>query len=167
MGVRLCSFIFLLILVTSCMCVDDRKSCQGNGQIATLSSGEVVHASVVHRARVNIKGSRDNSILGKVTIKKDVEGLKIIADIDGLKPGKHGFYIYQFGDCSTVGEPSNPMGDLGDLEANVYGHAHYEKVDKSLTFVGEKSILGKPLIIYEGSAEEGERIACGLILATE
>lgn len=166
MGLRLCPFIFLIFL-TSCMCVDDRKSCHGSGEVATLSSGEVVHSSVVQRARVNIKGIRDKAILGKVTLKKDLDGLKIIADIDGLKPGKHGFYIYEFGDCSNIGEPSNPMGDLGDLEANMQGHAHYEKIITLISFSGEKSVLGKPLIVYEGPADQGNRIACGLILATE
>lgn len=40
--------------------------------------------------------------------------MKVIADVTGLTPGKHGFHIHQYGDCSaadgtSAGGHFNPM----------------------------------------------------------
>ena len=93
---------------------------------------------------------------------------KIVADVTGLTPGKHGFHIHQFGDCSSpdgnaAGGHFNPtkaphaghdaaqrhVGDLGNLEADASGKAHLELTDNMMTMSGEKSIIGRGVIVHE------------------
>lgn len=118
-------------------------------------------------------------------------GIHIIADVTGLTPNqKYGFHIHEYGDCSADdgssagghfdpsgflhGAPDSPtrhVGDLGNLEADSNGIAHYDRIDKVITFSGTNSIIGKALIIHEReddfttqpTGNTGARIACGVI----
>jgi Cu-Zn family superoxide dismutase len=129
-----------------------------------------------------------------VTFTKVPGGINIVADVDGLKPGKHGFHVHEHGDCSGTdgmkagghfnptnskhGGPDSPerhVGDFGNLEADENGHAHYERVDKLITFEGTNSILGKSIIIHadpddyvtQPTGNAGARIGCGKIEAVD
>src|SRR5436309_14168381 len=42
-----------------------------------------------------------NNVTGSVTFTQSGEAVKVVADITGLTPGKHGFHIHEFGDCSS------------------------------------------------------------------
>ena len=130
-----------------------------------------------------------SQVMGTVTFTKTGDSVQVVADITGLTPGKHGFHIHEFGDCSAADASSagghfNPMkkphgapdaaerhaGDLGNLEADSTGKAHLELKDNMLKLSGENSILGRGLIVHEkvddwsqpvGNA--GSRQACGVI----
>ena len=131
-----------------------------------------------------------NAVQGIVAFTKVEGGLKIVADIEGLAPGKHGFHIHEFGDCSrldgkSAGGHFNPegkphagpeaaerhVGDLGNLEAGEDGTAHYERVDTVIAFSGAHSIIGRGIIIHAGEDDlttqptgaAGARVACGVI----
>src|SRR6266478_10174068 len=87
-----------------------------------------------------------SQVTGTVTFTKMGDTVQVIADITGLKPGKHGFHIHEFGDCSAPdaasagahfnpthqhhGGPTTPperhAGDLGNLEADASGKAHLD-----------------------------------------
>jgi Cu-Zn family superoxide dismutase len=128
--------------------------------------------------------------MGTVTFTKTGDGMKVVADITGLKPGTHGFHIHEFGDCSapdamSTGAHFNPSknphaghdaakrhdGDLGNIEADASGKAHLELTDKMMTMSGEKSIIGRGLIVHEKAddlktqptGDAGGRVACGVI----
>jgi Cu-Zn family superoxide dismutase len=119
-----------------------------------------------------------------------------VADLEGLEPGLHGFHIHEVGDCSAPdassagghfnpdntphGTPENPpaqrhVGDLGNLEADAEGKAHYERVDQMLPLRGPNSIVGKSVIVHaqaddlssQPSGSAGPRLACGVIQARE
>ncbi len=117
-------------------------------------------------------------------------GMQVVADIQGLTPGAHGFHIHQYGDCTapdgtSAGGHFNPgdqphgapesmarhVGDLGNLVADSAGIAHYERVDTMLTFTGPNNILGRGIIIHAGADDlktqptgaAGGRVACGVI----
>jgi Cu-Zn family superoxide dismutase len=131
-----------------------------------------------------------SQVMGTVTFTKMDDGVQMVADVTGLTPGKHGFHIHEFGDCSTpdatsAGGHFNPthkphgapdaaerhVGDLGNLEADASGKAHLEWKDKVLKFTGENSILGHALIVHEKEDDlksqpvgnAGGRLACGVI----
>jgi len=143
-------------------------------------------------AIVNPKGGSE--VVGAVIFTEVDGGVKIVADIGGLTPGKHGFHIHEHGDCSAVDASSagghfNPtnkkhggpdsaerhLGDLGNIEANQYGFAHYERIDSDLSLNGEYSIIDKSVVVHEGeddlttdpSGNSGKRVACGEIVSTE
>lgn len=129
-------------------------------------------------------------VKGTVTFTKSAEGVTILAEITGLKPGKHGFHVHEFGDCSSpdansAGSHFNPgshphagpdvtprhMGDFGNLEADASGKARLELKDKQLKLSGDDSIVGYALIVHEKgddlktqpTGDAGGRVACGVI----
>src|SRR5262245_37213611 len=44
----------------------------------------------------------DNKVTGTVTFTPVADGVRVHAEIGGLAPGKHGFHIHEFGDCSAA-----------------------------------------------------------------
>lgn len=131
-----------------------------------------------------------NSVNGIVTFTKTAEGIKVIADVHGLTPARHGFHVHEFGDCSapdgtSAGGHFNPegtkhgaptdverhVGDLGNLEANEDGNAHYEWTDTFIALSGPHSIIGRGIIVHAGeddltsqpTGNAGARVACGVI----
>lgn len=134
--------------------------------------------------------SSDSKVTGTITFTKVTDGVQVVADVAGLTPGKHGFHIHEFGDCSaadaaTAGGHFNPthkqhggpamterhMGDLGNLEADASGKAHLEMKDQTLKLSGENSILGHAVIVHtkdddlksQPVGNAGGRLACGVI----
>ena len=134
--------------------------------------------------------TKGSDVQGIVTFTKSGEEIKIVADVTGLTPGKHGFHIHAYGDCSSpdgnsAGGHFNPtnnphaghdaaqrhMGDLGNLEADTSGKAHLELTDSVMTMSGEKSIIGRSVIVHEKEDDlksqpvgnAGGRLACGVI----
>jgi Cu-Zn family superoxide dismutase len=152
--------------------------------IASASAQEVTKAiAVLHPAS-------NSQVMGTITFTKTGDGMKVVADITGLTPGKHGFHIHEFGDCSapdatSAGGHFNPTnnphaghdvekrheGDLGNIEADSSGKAHLELTDKLMTMSGAKSIIGRSVIAHEKeddlktqpTGNSGGRVACGVI----
>lgn len=157
--------------------------------ISPLQAGDKDH-TIVKKAVAVIHPTEGNSVSGTVTFTKVEDGIKIVADISGLTPGKHGFHIHQYGDCSaadgtSAGGHFNPenmkhggpnakvrhVGDLGNLDANKDGDAHYERLDNVIAFSGSHDIIGRAIIIHAGNDDlttqptgnAGARVACGVI----
>jgi superoxide dismutase, Cu-Zn family len=129
-----------------------------------------------------------NTARGTVTFTQQENGVLIEAHVSGLKPNsKHGFHIHEFGDITapdgtSTGGHFNPdghdhagpdadarhMGDLGNLESDADGHAHYSRVD---TYVKIHSILSRGIVVHAGTddlatqptGDAGGRIAVGVI----
>ncbi len=131
-------------------------------------------------------------VSGTVTFTKSDAGIVVEADVRGLPPGpgKHGFHIPEFGDCTSpdatsAGGHFNPedtkhgapwdeerhVGDLGNLEADKDGRAYLKMVDTVISFSGHRSIIGKAVVIHEEEDDfttqptgaAGARTACGVI----
>lgn len=134
--------------------------------------------------------TKGNKAQGAVSFIALENGVKIIADVDYLTPGKHGFHIHEFGDCSSpdgasMGGHFNPKrakhggpdslqrhaGDLGNLVADELGHAHYERIDSFIQLTGSESIVGRSIAIHanaddyvsQPSGNSGGIISCGVI----
>jgi Cu-Zn family superoxide dismutase len=133
---------------------------------------------------------QQSGVQGVVTFIQERNGVRVIADITGLSPGKHGFHIHEFGDGTaqdglSLGGHFNPgstihggpddqerhLGDLGNLEADKSGRAKYNRLDTRIALQGRNSIIGRSIVIKEkvddyktqpGGAA-GQRIAFGVI----
>ena len=117
----------------------------------------------------------------------------------GLKPNAlQGFHIHEFGDlsegCKSACAHYNPfgkshgcpgmserhVGDLGNIQVDLFGNVNYSSYDDIIQLNGEYSIIGRSLIIHKnkddcGQAQgesrqeslktgnAGERIACAVI----
>lgn len=131
-----------------------------------------------------------SNVTGTVTFTASGEEVKVVADITGLTPGRHGFHIHEFGDCSdakaaSAGSHFNPAnhqhgapeatdrhaGDLGNIEADSTGKAHLELTDKLMKLTGADAIVGHAVIVHEKgddlktqpTGDAGGRLACGVI----
>ena len=131
-----------------------------------------------------------SNVSGTVTFTKGADGIQVVADVTGLKPGKHGFHVHEFGDCSapdgnSAGGHFNPThkqhgapdaadrhaGDLGNIEADASGKAHLDWKDKVMKLSGPDSIVGHSVIVHvkeddlktQPTGNSGERLACGVI----
>lgn len=134
--------------------------------------------------------TKGSEVRGKVTFTRVEDGIRIVADVEGLSPGKHGFHVHEWGnlDCpdgKCTGGHFNPegvphggpdsavrhVGDLGNLEAGEDGRAHYDRVDRVIAFEGPHSIIGRAIIVHAGeddlrsqpTGNAGARLAYGVI----
>ncbi|NGX42939.1 MAG: Superoxide dismutase-like protein YojM [Chlamydiae bacterium] len=179
------------LAVFGCQSADDKETSQEESQAAEEMTTE---SSSGHKAFAVVNPKEGSDVVGAVTF-TEVEGrVRIIADIGGLTPGKHGFHIHEHGDCSAADASSagghfNPtnqkhggpdsyerhVGDLGNLEADEFGFAHYDRIDRVISLRGEHSIIGKSVIVHEGeddlmtnpTGNAGKRVACGKIVKSE
>ena len=117
--------------------------------------------------------------------------VQVTADIEGLIPNQqHAIHVHEYGDCSapdatSAGSHYNPeghphglpataerhAGDLGNLQADAAGKAHYEITITNASIAGPLNpILGRAVIVHEKIDDGGQpvgnagaRIACGVI----
>jgi len=122
--------------------------------------------------------------------------VEIKGEISGLAEGLHGFHIHEFGDntngCTSAGAHFNPngtehgaptdcethrhAGDLGNVKADCSGVAKVDLSDTGITLHGDKSILGRSVVVHadeddlgKGCGESkvtgnaGPRLACGIV----
>lgn len=142
-------------------------------------------------AVANLKPANPKSKLaGTITFTQEMGGVRIVADVSGLKPGKHGFHIHENGECTdsfkSAGDHLNTykldhscppeqlrhLGDLGNIEVGPDGKGHYDQlVDKISVVDPHHLIVGKAVIVHAGPDDckaqpaggSGDRIACGVI----
>src|SRR5712691_4759169 len=152
-----------------------------------------VHAQDVTKAVADLESKSGSRVTGKVTFTKMGDEVQVVADIENLTPGKHGFHIHEKGDCSAADASSagghfnptqkhhgGPMtldhhtGDLGNIEADASGKAHLDWKGK-LSLSGKDSIIGRSVVVHEKeddlktdpAGNSGARIACGTINAAD
>jgi Cu-Zn family superoxide dismutase len=143
-----------------------------------------------HHAVAMLSPTQTNSVRGTVNFTETHSGVRVVAHITGLTPGQHGFHVHEKGDCSapdatSAGGHFNPggaphgapdatarhEGDLGNITADASGVAHYDRVDKNLSFDGPNSIVGRAVIVHasaddlksQPAGNAGPRVACGVI----
>ena len=165
----------------SCQCESLNK--------VTESDEEITAISVLEHS---------DTVKGTLLFKQKSDGdTLIVGEISGLTPGEHGFHIHEFGDlsngCESAGGHYNPdgvnhgdinkghVGDLGNIVANKSGVANVRIAAKRVTLRGERSIVGRAVVVHEdkddlgkgGDTESlktgnaGDRLACGVITLKE
>lgn len=147
-------------------------------------------APSITRAVAVLHPTEGNQAHGTATFTATAEGIRVVAHIEGLTPGKHGFHIHEYGDCSSgdgksAGGHFNPegvehagpdaakrhVGDLGNITADENDVAHLEYTDRKLRLSGPHSIIGRGVIVHadpddltsQPTGNAGGRVACGVI----
>ena len=139
-----------------------------------------------------IQPASGSNLHGIVRFAQAGSAVKVTAEIEGLTPGAaHGFHIHEFGDCSAPdaagagshydadqtkhhGHPNDTekhSGDLGNLQADAAGKAHYEATVEGVSIAGTRApIVGHAVIIHarpddfsQPVGNAGGRIGCGVI----
>lgn len=148
-----------------------------------------VRAQEVTKATAQLEPKSGSKVTGTVTFTKVGDEVQVVADIQNLTPGQHGFHIHDKGDCSapdaaSAGAHFNPThqhhggptgserhaGDLGNITADASGTVRQAWKGK-LSLSGDDSIIGKSIVVHEKtddlktdpSGNSGARIACGEI----
>lgn len=147
-------------------------------------------ATAPTRAIAVLVPTEGNKVHGLVTFAKEGEKVKVVAEVEGLAPGKRGFHVHEFGDCSskdgaaagghfnpygkTHGAPTDAnrhAGDLGNVDVGADGRAHLEFSDPVMKLDGPTSIIGRGVIVHanaddlktQPTGNAGARLACGVI----
>ena len=101
--------------------------------------------------------------------------MKILLNIEGLKPGKHGFHIHEKGNllegCSSLCSHFNPdntnhgdinnskkdrhAGDLGNITVNKKGICNQIIYDNIIKLNGKYNIIGRSVVIHENEDDLG------------
>ncbi len=163
---------------------------RADAQQPTSAPSGAKSPSAVKSALCVIRPLAGSGVEGAVTFVQKDGYVLIDAEVTGLTPGKHGFHIHEYGDCSMedgscAGGHFNPthmphggpsdvkrhVGDLGNLTADADGIAKYQLKDTVVRLNGPLSIIGRGVIIHEKaddlksqpSGDAGKRIACGVI----
>jgi Cu-Zn family superoxide dismutase len=141
----------------------------------------------INKAVAVVHPTNDSNVTGTVVFTKEGDSVRVQGNISGLKEGKHGFHIHQYGDCraddgSSAGGHYNPagnehaartdsirhMGDMGNITADADGNASIDYVDPIIKL---DKIVGRAIVIHEGeddltsqpSGAAGPREGCGTI----
>jgi Cu-Zn family superoxide dismutase len=142
-------------------------------------------ASPVTAAIAVIQPTTGNEAAGIVTFTAIDGGVKVVADVSGLTPGKHGFHIHEFGDISdsakamSTGGHFDPegthhhalvdadhpdgmphhAGDMGNLVADASGKAHLELTLTGVSLMGAVNpIVGRAVIVHAKSDDGGQPV---------
>jgi Cu-Zn family superoxide dismutase len=171
-----------VVLLSAALCV------AGTGP-AEEQAGAAAPAS--NAAIALISPASASTCHGTVKFVQDGANVKVIADLEDVPPGVHGFHIHEFGDCSAPdgtsagshydaagtmhhGKPEDMTkhsGDLGNLTADANGKAHYEITVSGISISGGSApILGRGVIVHAKPDDFGQpvgnaggRIGCGVI----
>lgn len=147
------------------------------------------------KAVANLEATKKakKKVTGTIEFTETPDGVEVVANVEGLTPGDHGYHVHAKGDCSapdatSAGGHFNPSnhkhgapesaehheGDFGNLTAGKDGKATKTFTMKGITLgEGETSIIGKGFIVHakkddlksQPSGNAGDRIACGVIEA--
>lgn len=140
---------------------------------------------------VPLEARSDSKLSGKATFTETPDGVRMMLDVAGISPGKHGVHVHEKGDCSAPDAmsagahfspeghphglpPTQPrhLGDLGNLEAGEDGRAHFEAVapHANLRPGDSRSFVDRSIIVHakpddgsQPSGNAGARIGCGEI----
>ena len=129
-----------------------------------------------------------NKVHGVITFTQRGNTVEVSGRVSGLAPGKHGFHVHEFGDCTSqdgmsAGSHFDPekmphggphdqkrhVGDLGNITADNSGTAEVKITDKVIQLSGRHSIIGRSIIVHakednlKDIASAGGRIGCGVI----
>lgn len=162
--------------------------------VGAVLGGYYYHLLPIHAvhssARAVIHPTRGNQVSGVVNFTQTENGVHVIGEFHGLKPGKHGFHVHEFGDCTSddgmcTGGHFNPtnaphgaptdkhvhVGDFGNIVADEDGNARYDEINHHIKLFGPHSIIGRGLIVHadpddlktQPTGNSGKRIGCGVV----
>lgn len=147
-------------------------------------------------AHAELEPVANSGVHGTVSfMAQDDGGMTVVAVVEGLEPGRHGFHVHETGDCSAPdassadghfapsndphGAPRDPAserhaGDLGNVVADETGRVLAGIGNAELELDGEYGIVDRAVIVHrmpddlesQPSGDAGDRVACGVIRRT-
>ncbi len=159
---------FVLILSAGCADPDTDAAVD-----ATVGDTNVVEP--VEMAVAELQPTEGNEVTGRVTFTPQGGAMQVVADIQNLSEGTHGFHIHENGTCAPGedgtpggaagghfnpnddphGAPTDPpgehhTGDMGNIMADASGTARVDTSFAFLSLEGDTSIVNKAVIVHSG-----------------
>ena len=180
------------LVATGCASNGDHPADADHHAESTATPASQHPLAALTEAVAVVHATNGNAAHGWVRFSQTSAGLHVTGEIQGLKPNsRHAFHIHEFGDCTSgdgksAGSHYNPeghphagpdttmrhAGDLGNLDSDASGVAHYDRTLPDLTVGGELNpVLGRSVIVHAGeddfttqpTGNAGDRIGCGVI----
>ena len=194
---RIHPLLLVLPLVLAACAGDEHPDTTPAGTAAQADSVADLAEAVGPAATASIQPLGDSGVSGTVTFSPAEGGVQVTYAIDGLAAGRHGFHVHENGDCgpgpdgtpggaagghfAPMGSPHGAetapagqrhVGDFGNVEAGADGRAAGTFVDPVVALDGERSIIGKAVVVHAGeddlatqpSGDSGDRVGCGVVL---
>lgn len=159
------------------------------GSLTLLSACQTF--SVTPKAVAIIQSKGGSGINGSLSFEQDGKYLLVSGNFTGLKPNAlQGVHVHENGDCSAMDVSSagghyNPdnvrhgnamsvshhAGDMPNIQSDSNGNATYVAKLSNLTLEGERSIMGRSVVVHrdaddyksQPAGNSGARIGCGII----
>jgi Cu-Zn family superoxide dismutase len=146
--------------------------------------GRMKHEGMTPKLLVcHLQPTLGNTVKGVVKIYAEEKGVKVVAYVENLTPGPHGFHIHSYGDLrdpngGMVGphymgmahsghNMNKPMGDMKMLMAGKDGKAELEMIIPSLQI---SELAGRAVLVHahedrlvDGKMDSGPKVAMGVL----
>ena len=165
------AWVLVVILMAACgpqvrqaTTTDDKMMKDDKGMMSATAVG----------ATATLQAAPGTTHSGTVTFTPEGNGLRVVAHVQGVPPGRHGIHIHENGQCehgsgaqhfTTAGGHFNPTGaphacpptdprhagDLGNIEVGSDGTGHLELTVSNLALSGANGVIGKAVILHTGA----------------
>src|SRR4051794_18166227 len=161
--VRLASVLVCIGFLAGCEMFGKDKKGSSSAQKMQADAGKVAVANIQPSKAAATQPANKN-VTGTATFTQVGNDVRVVAHVNGLSPGKHGFHVHQKGDLSDPalvsagphydtdkhkhGGPDTAehhSGDMGNITADESGHA---MVDVTLHDTQLDALVGKSVLVH-------------------
>jgi len=179
-----------LPLWAGCQPAEETEEMEPTAMEEPAPAEETMDAVTPRTAAAELAGP-DGAAMGVVTFIEEAGGVHVVARLEGLPAGEHGFHVHETGDCSaadftSAGGHFNPAGtvhacppttprhagDFGNVTIGDDGMGDFDATSDLISLGdGADSVVGQAVIVHSGADDcfaqptgaAGDRLACGVI----